>query len=118
MKFSIKDFFSKCDRIRKKLRIWSHLLKKFLMDNFIFCAVWHHNHCDLKKTKQKLKIVLEIIRKNTNYSIKCLLTSSIRLEVNMSKKSNSIVKIHLVEDGEIHQITVATVIICSFSQLL
>ena len=37
MKFSIKDFFSKCDQIRRKLRIWSHLLKKSL--NFIFCAV-------------------------------------------------------------------------------
>ena len=38
-KFSIKDFFSKCDRIRSFLRIWSHLLKKFLMESFIFCAV-------------------------------------------------------------------------------
>ena len=28
MKFSIKDFFGKCDRIRRKLLIWSHLLKK------------------------------------------------------------------------------------------
>ena len=27
MKFSIKDFFSKCDQIHRKLRIWSHLLK-------------------------------------------------------------------------------------------
>ena len=39
MKFSIKDFFSKCDQIRRKLRIWSHLLKKSLMENFIFCKV-------------------------------------------------------------------------------
>ena len=39
MKFSNKDFFSKCDQIRRKLRIWSHLLKKSLMENFIFCAV-------------------------------------------------------------------------------
>ena len=39
MKFSIKDFFSKCDQIRQKLRIWSHLLNKSLMENFIFCAV-------------------------------------------------------------------------------
>ena len=36
MKFSIKDIFSKFDQIRKNLRIWSHLLKKFLMENFIF----------------------------------------------------------------------------------
>ena len=31
MKFSIKDFFSKYDQIRK-LRIWSHLLKKSLQN--------------------------------------------------------------------------------------
>ena len=43
MKFSIKDFFSKCDQIRSFLRIWSHLLKKFLMENFIFCAVLKKN---------------------------------------------------------------------------
>ena len=40
MKFSINNFFSKCDQIRGKLLIRSHLLKKSLMDNFIFCAVW------------------------------------------------------------------------------
>ena len=39
MKFSIKDFFSKYDQIRSFMRIWSHLLKKSLMENFIFCAV-------------------------------------------------------------------------------
>ena len=36
MKFSIKDFFSKCGQIRRKLRIWSYLLKKSLMENFTF----------------------------------------------------------------------------------
>ena len=39
MKFFIKDFFSKCEQIRSLLRIWSHLLKKSLMENFIFCVV-------------------------------------------------------------------------------
>ena len=39
MKFSIKDFFSKFDQILSFLRIWSHLLKKSLMENFIFCVV-------------------------------------------------------------------------------
>ena len=39
MEFSIKDFFSKWDQICRKLRIWSHLLKKTLMENFILCAV-------------------------------------------------------------------------------
>ena len=29
-------FFSKYDQIRWKLRIWSYLLKKSMMENFIF----------------------------------------------------------------------------------
>ena len=39
MRFSNKDFFSKCDQILKKLQIWLYLLKKSLMENFIFLAV-------------------------------------------------------------------------------
>ena len=39
IKFSIKDFFSKCKQIRRKLRTWSYLLQISLMENFIFCAV-------------------------------------------------------------------------------
>ena len=39
MKFSIKDFFSQWDQICRKLRIWSHILKKSSMENFIFCVV-------------------------------------------------------------------------------
>ena len=35
MKFSIKDFFSKCDQICRKLQIWSHLLKKSITENTI-----------------------------------------------------------------------------------
>ena len=45
MKFSIKDFFSKCDHIRRKLQIWSLLQKKSLMKNFIFYAVWIFEMC-------------------------------------------------------------------------
>ena len=36
IKFSIQNFFSKDDLIHKKLRIWSHLLKIYLMENLIF----------------------------------------------------------------------------------
>ena len=43
MKFFNKDFFSKCNQIRRKLRIWSHLLNKSLMEN-IFCAVFYVDH--------------------------------------------------------------------------
>ena len=39
MKFPIKNFSSKCDQIRSFLRIWSHLLEKSFIENFIFCAV-------------------------------------------------------------------------------
>ena len=45
VKFSIKDFFSKSDQIRRKPRIWSYLLKKSLMENFIFCAVCGEADC-------------------------------------------------------------------------
>ena len=34
MKFSIKDFFSKCNQIRRK-----HLLKEFLKEKLILCTV-------------------------------------------------------------------------------
>ena len=40
MKISNEDFFSKYDQICSFPRIWSHLLKKSLMKNFIFCAVY------------------------------------------------------------------------------
>ena len=42
-KFSVKDFFSKYDQIRRKLRIWSYLLKKFLTETSFFVQ------CDIRK---------------------------------------------------------------------
>ena len=35
----VKNLFSKCEHIRTKLRIYSHLLYKSLTENFIFCLV-------------------------------------------------------------------------------
>ena len=35
---------SKGDQIRRKLPIWGHLLKKSLMENFIFCAVLRYTY--------------------------------------------------------------------------
>ena len=52
IKFSIKDFFSKCDQIRRKLWIWSHLLKKSVMENLILCAV--------NLTEHAIKITLKV----------------------------------------------------------
>ena len=55
MKFSIKNFFSKCNQIRSFLRIWSHLLKKCLMENFIFCAVKYKD-----RTQTKLNVMFNV----------------------------------------------------------
>ena len=52
IKFSIKDFFSKCDQVNRKLRIWSQLLKKSLIENFVFRAVDHALRIGEKKNKK------------------------------------------------------------------
>ena len=44
MKFSIKDFFIKCDKIRRFQRIWANLLKKSLMENLFFMCSDITNH--------------------------------------------------------------------------
>ena len=55
LNFSVKDFFSKCDQICKKWWIWSHLLKKSLMENFIFCAVLRFQlKCKIEKEQWTL----------------------------------------------------------------
>ena len=51
VKFSIEDIFTKCDQIRWKLWIWSHLLKKSLMESFIFFAVGDFGHLATPKSK-------------------------------------------------------------------
>ena len=53
MKFTIKDLFSKCDQIRRFLWIWSHLLKKPLMENLIFSAVDAVNETSLEREFHK-----------------------------------------------------------------
>ena len=60
MKFSIKDFLIKCDKIRCFLRIWSYLLKKLLTENFIFCAM---------KAAKKLtkKFICRLFKSYLNY---------------------------------------------------
>ena len=69
VKFSIKDFFSKCDQI---LWIWSHLLKKFLMENFIFCTVkWLNTLRSTLHKHVKLNVSnffnLQILSKEKNF---------------------------------------------------
>ena len=50
----MKDFSSKCYQIRSFLRVWSHLLEKFLMENFIFCAVRDSNTSDSNRSHSGL----------------------------------------------------------------
>ena len=69
MKFSTKDCFSKCYQIRRKLRIWSHLLKQSLVENFILCAVTtvsYYSGQPLETPKQLLEIYLKFAIKNTS----------------------------------------------------
>ena len=70
MKFSVKDFFSKCDQIRSFLWIWSHLLKKSLMENFILCAVCEEsfeNPDTVMKTSVKItSLVIKLVK---NYEL-------------------------------------------------
>ena len=40
MNFLVKKLFSKCEHIRVKLRIYSHLLNKSLAENFPFFVSW------------------------------------------------------------------------------
>ena len=51
MKFSIKDFFSKCDEIPRKMWIWPHLLKKSFMENLFFCTVSFRNEMEIYSRK-------------------------------------------------------------------
>ena len=39
MNFFVKNLFSKCEHIRKRLRIYSYLSNKFLKKSFFFCVV-------------------------------------------------------------------------------
>ena len=62
MEFSIKDFFSKCDQIHRKPRIWSHLLKKPLMEIFIFCAVAFNGYeFPRHKNKKKERSIIDVL---------------------------------------------------------
>ena len=50
MNFSIRNFVRKCDQIRSFMQIWPHLLKKFLMGNFIFlCIDTYENSCKFQR---------------------------------------------------------------------
>ena len=57
MKFSITDFFSKCDWIRSFLRIWSHILKKSVMENFNFLCSGNKLMAEIRNSPPAPKLV-------------------------------------------------------------
>ena len=79
MKFFIKDFFSKCDRIRCFLRIWSHLLKKPLMETFTFCAVFQLLWIILKINTVKFSLFYLVIHVYFMKLFGCLPVASFKL---------------------------------------
>ena len=82
MKFSVKDFFSKCDQLSGFLRVWSRLLKISIMKNFIFCALLSlksplslltlasesKNRCDAEKKHQFIEGKCRIDKYESCYS--------------------------------------------------
>ena len=71
-----KYFFGKYDQIRSFLRIWSHLLKKSLMKNFIFAEVIDKGNSEIFATLSNaicITYVVEIFNCNyffTNQTVK------------------------------------------------
>ena len=53
MKFSNKNFFGKCDQICRKQRIWLHLLKKSLIENFSFSAMKDMGSCSVEDKRSR-----------------------------------------------------------------
>ena len=68
---ALKDFFSKCDQIRRKVQIWSHLLKKSLIENFIFCAVLKLYFLELKE-----KNYFNIFAETCSFALNILVAST------------------------------------------
>ena len=69
LKFSVKYFFSKCDQIRSVLRIWSHLLKKSLMENFIFCTVLLANFSSSRSLLVACSFFMDKVWQLTNHVV-------------------------------------------------
>ena len=98
MKFSINDFFSKFDQINSFLWFWSHLLKKSLIENFIFCPVGMICILQICITKIQLILLPEIDRidqagiyllkaNNRNTRTRCEICSKLTIKFNVNNKT-------------------------------
>ena len=93
MKFSIKNFFSKCDQICWKLRICLLLQKKTLMESIIFCGVVikKSNYRNLEKpgTSYIEKVVCTDNRKKPQNKPKKMMAKSKKTKQNWARAKNS-----------------------------
>ena len=100
MNFSIKYFFSTCDQIHK-LQIWSHLLKKSLMENFIFCAAicvlfYFVFHSYYKNEKRKTLIIYFCSLLCENEKLKTKFEIHLRYQLKIKKLVMSWISIFMV----------------------
>ena len=117
MKFSMTDFFSKCDQIRSFLRIWSHLLKKLVMENFIFCTLLFQSNvvtqnmmfliksvvalvntmtCHVNYTREKVVLVAVVITKWTLHQMNIVVEIECRMCVDGYRWARTHVKVLFV----------------------
>ena len=68
----MKDLFSKCDKIRSFLLIWSHLLKKSLTENFIFCAVDEPSFAHIYRQRRTWVMELIVVVKLVTRECMCI----------------------------------------------
>ena len=63
MKFSIQDFFSNCDQIRSKLRIWSHLLTKSLVlsKSLVHCKMVQKSGFCYDRRNKKMQVCQQFL---------------------------------------------------------
>ena len=100
MKFSIKDFVTKCGQIRRRLWIWSHSLKKCQIENFIFYAV-KNVHVSIFSISRQAFFLL-------NQHVKLFFVSSVSFYQQTFLKSFYLILLHLsiqILTLEIHDFT-------------
>ena len=99
MKFSIKDFFSKCNQILSflsSLQIWLHLVKKSLMENFIFCAVYSYLLETGTSLTLKLKQTLNIFKQIYFEDLRGIVNRSLLFKITITLYQGGCTKFQLL----------------------
>ena len=87
MKYSTKGFLSRCDQIRRKLRVLSHLLNKSVMENFLLNTYfWRYASFDVQMLNPFVYIFVVKYKFLPNKSVR---ESSIKLKIGMLYEMNN-----------------------------